>query len=147
MTVDRFDGEYAWLSNFYPCEVILEDDGHHYPTVEHAYQAAKTLDPDERARIRECARPGEAKKLGRYVTMRLRWDDVKVPVMRNLLMQKFSRPDLRHKLLGTGYRNLVEGNTWGDTFWGVCRGKGCNMLGRLLMQTRQMFKEDDEVPF
>ncbi len=50
---------------------------------------------------------------------------------------KFTRHfDLREKLLATGDRKLVEGNTWGDTFWGVCRGNGKNHLGKILMKIR-----------
>ena len=40
-------------------------------------------------------------------------------------------------LLATGKATLVEGNSWGDTFWGVCRGKGKNMLGKILMRVRK----------
>jgi len=58
--------------------------------------------------------------------------------METLLREKFSKdPELRAKLLNTGTSKLVEGNTWGDRFWGVCRGQGENNLGRLLMKVRE----------
>lgn len=131
----EFQGEHRWLSNFWPAPVLM--DGTSYPSVEHAYQAAKTLDFAERRRIRECATPGEAKRAGRRVTVRSDWERAKVPIMRDLLRAKFVHSDLRRCLLATGTEQLVEGNRWGDTFWGVCRDVGQNWLGRLLMEIRE----------
>lgn len=56
--------------------------------------------------------------------------------MRDLLDLKFADPALAALLLATGDADLVEGNDWGDRFWGVCDGAGANMLGRLLMELR-----------
>jgi N-glycosidase YbiA len=133
-TIDRFRGEYAFLSNFYTCKVDFEDD--EYRSAEHAYQAAKTLDPTERAAIRSAAAPGLAKVLGRKLILRSGWDDMRISVMRTILLSKFSDPELRNKLQATGNATLVECNHWDDTFWGVCRGKGQNYLGWLLMEVR-----------
>lgn len=133
--IEKFSGANRFLSNFWPCEVEL--DAEVYRTVEHAYQAAKTLDLQARAYIRQQPTPGRAKKLGREVEQRPNWEDMKVAVMRMLLRQKFQDPVLRAKLLGTGDCGLMEGNNWGDRFWGVCRGKGENWLGVLLMQVRE----------
>lgn len=130
----EFKGKYRFLSNFWPAEVRL--DGVVYPTVEHAYQAAKTRRPEWREKIRQCATPGQAKRMGSKVPIRPEWDAVKVAVMKDLLEQKFSRLDLYHSLLATGYEELVEQNTWGDRFWGVCNGTGQNRLGLLLMEIR-----------
>src|SRR3954468_6821071 len=47
--IDSFQGEYRFLSNFWPAGVEFE--GITYPTAEHAYQAAKTLDVALRKRI------------------------------------------------------------------------------------------------
>jgi ribA/ribD-fused uncharacterized protein len=131
----EFRGEYRWLSNFWPAAVVL--DGIEYPTVEHAYQAAKTLDRAARECLRSEPRPGQVKRLGRGLLQREDWAQVKLEVMANLLRQKFEHAELRNRLLATGTRQLVEGNTWGDTFWGVCRGEGQNWLGRLLMEIRE----------
>lgn len=137
--IDRFDGEYAFLSNFYESSALY--DGVMYPTAEHAYQAAKTLYPDEQERIRNARTPGQAKRLGRQVTMRPDWDEVKVAVMRVVLVTKFQHnAEIRQKLIDTGDSYLEEGNWWGDTFWGVCKGKGQNKLGLLLMQLRSLYK-------
>ena len=78
-----------------------------------------------------------AKRSGRNATMRPGWDAIKIDVMRKLLRLKFSPGSpLAIQLISTGTSKLVEGNTWGDRFWGVCGGTGENHLGRLLMETR-----------
>ena len=55
---------------------------------------------------------------------------------------KFKNPELRSLLLATGNEELVEGNWWRDTYWGVCEGVGQNKLGKLLMQVREEVKND-----
>lgn len=133
-TIDSFSGRYRFLSNFFPCEIFY--CGKSYPTVEHAFQAAKTLDESAREHIRLQSTPGRAKQLGRMCVLRTDWESVKKDVMLNLLRFKFGRPDLRALLKSTGDFYLVEGNNWGDYFWGVCNGSGENWLGKLLMQVR-----------
>ncbi len=115
-TIDKFRGEYKFLSNFWVHNVYLE--GRVYPSVEHAYQAAKTLHSEERSVIAQCASPSKAKKLGRQVTLRPDWEVVKLSIMHNLVRCKFQSEGLAGKLLATGEDVLVEGNWWGDTFWG-----------------------------
>lgn len=129
-TIDRFSGSYRFLSNFYPSPVYL--DTLVYSSVEHAYQAAKTQDLDERLAILDAATPGIAKSLGRRVTLRSDWEQIKEKVMLDLLRQKFKAWHLEQQLLATKDAHLVEGNTWGDTYWGVCGGLGKNRLGVLL---------------
>lgn len=134
-----FSGKYRFMSNFSASEVEL--DGLKYPTVEHAYQAAKTADPTERRRIREADSPSKAKKLGQQVKLRADWEEVKLQIMEDLLIQKFSDPALKQKLLDTGDGYLEETNTWGDKFWGVCKGNGKNHLGKILMKIRKTLGE------
>lgn len=134
-----FRGELAFCSNFYPEPVCFEDVT--YPTAEHAYVAAKTLDQNQRARVRLCRTAAEAKQLGRRLSVRLDWGVIKVNVMRTVLRSKFSNPKLLSMLRATGSIELVETNRWHDTFWGCCtcnkhRGVGENNLGRLLMEIR-----------
>lgn len=130
-----FADEFRFLSNFHPSTVTF--DGETYSTVEHAYQAAKTLDLEERAHIRNLATPGKAKRAGREITMRADWDDIRVNVMRQLLEQKFALgSQCAHMLCLTEDHHIEETNTWGDTFWGVCRGEGLNVLGEMLMEIR-----------
>lgn len=137
-SITEFQGPNRWLSNFWPAQVVFA--GISYPTVEHAYQAAKSDVQSEREAICLAKTPGDAKRLGKRVTMRKDWNAVKLDVMLDLLRQKFAIPTLRAKLLATGDLMLVEGNPWGDYFWGVCRGKGENHLGRLLMGVRSEIK-------
>ena len=143
--IDDFRGAYHFLSNFASAQVVL--DGVTYPTLEHAYQAAKTLEPEGREQIRAASTPDLARKMGRKLAMRPDWPEVKVEVMRDLVRQKFEgRPDLHDLLLATGEAELVEGNTWHDNFWGDCRCSRCaattglNWLGRLLMEMRERFR-------
>lgn len=140
MKIDRFSGQYRFLSNFYPCAVQYE--GEWYPTVEHAYQAAK-FPPEQRGEFLNLAtmRPGEAKRRGRG-RGGSDWYNKSLSVMRNLLREKFKEPKLRKLLLETGDAELIEGNNWHDCFYGVCDctrcgGKGSNHLGKGLMQVRE----------
>jgi ribA/ribD-fused uncharacterized protein len=134
-SITEFRGKWRFLSNFYPSLVNL--DGWWYQTVEHAYQAAKTTKIEDRVPIYNVGSPAGAKSLGQKLSLRPDWENVKTDVMLLLLRQKFSHYSLRELLLSTGNAELVEGNTWGDTFWGVCNGKGSNFLGKLLMQVRE----------
>jgi len=125
------------LSNFEPVQVEL--DGVIYPTVEHAYQAAKTFNSEERDFVLSQGTPGRAKRASRKITISPDWDSRKLGVMEDLLFQKFLfHEELGQKLLETGNIKLEEGNTWGDTFWGVdySTGVGQNNLGKLLMKVR-----------
>lgn len=138
--ISGFHGEYRWLSNFWPTQIMYE--GIIYPSVEHAYQAVKTLDSDVRKYIATLT-AGQAKKYGRVLGIREDWEDIKVDVMYDLLLLKFTtNPYLKDKLTATGTATLIEDNTWGDTYWGMCNGKGSNMLGRLLMKVRSMLVEE-----
>ena len=138
--ISDFDKEWAFLSNFYQSEIEFEDIT--YPTNEHFFQAMKTLDIDERRAIANCRTPSQAKRMGRRVALRPDWEDVKESVMLEGLYLKFADEQLADWLLETGDEELVEGNTWLDTTWGVCNGVGENKLGKLLMRVRQMIKEE-----
>lgn len=147
--IAEFRGRFRFLSNFWLAEVWFE--GVCYPSLEHAFQAAKTLDPGEREWIRQASSPKQAKRRGgrcgeggRRITLRRDWEAVKVEVMRELIAIKFAAgSELARRLLATGERELVEGNWWGDRFWGVCDGRGENWLGRLLMERRAALRLDD----
>ena len=137
--IKAFSGAFEFLNNFHPSRI--EWEGVEYTSVEHAFQATKTLDPLQKASIKECPTPGEARRAGRALKLRPDWESIRVDVMCRLLREKFSDPILKQKLLATGQAELIEGNWWGDRFWGVCDGKGRNMLGKLLMQIREELRE------
>lgn len=138
--IERFAGDYAFLSNFHPAIVFF--DGHMYPTVENAFQAAKCLHEEDRAQFAVLA-PGQAKRLGRKIEMRPDWNNVRLGVMRDLVLQKFrNHAELQEKLLATDDATLVKGNQWHDTFWGVCNGVGQNNLGQILINVRGILRDE-----
>lgn len=129
-----FFGKYRFLSNFHPADVWFE--GLLYPSAEHAYQAAKCIDREFRATIRDLT-TGEAKRVGKNLHLRRDWEAVKDHVMRGVVFEKFLRNfELREMLVETGDRKLTEANYWGDRIWGVYNGGGENRLGRILEKTR-----------
>lgn len=134
----RFKGEYWFLSNFYP--VDIEMDGVTYKTAEAAFQAQKCINPEERMLIASTDSGRKAKLLGRKVSIRNDWEDVKVDVMREVIDRKFDRPELAAMLVAVG-GEIVEDNHWNDTFWGRCNGRGENWLGVLLMEKRDSLLE------
>lgn len=144
--IDNFRGEYRFLSNFeidVPNNYAIMLDGEPYKCVEAAYQAAKTFDKDERKQIQATNTPGKAKRLGQEVKLRKDWENIKLQVMYDCLIQKFSYPYFKDLLLGTYPKLLVEGNTWNDTFYGICNGVGQNNLGKLLMAIREKFRNEN----
>jgi N-glycosidase YbiA len=134
--IKHFAGDYDFLSNFYYLPTGL--------TLEHYYQASKTPDYKEAQWVLDSPSPATAKHRGKQVRLRSDWEDIKVDVMRNLLRRKFHLSELKEKLLATGYEELVEGNWWGDRFWGKCKGVGDNWLGILLMQVRNELREESK---
>lgn len=140
--IDSFTGKYYFLSNFYPCEILWEDKV--WRTSEHIFQAMKTRDTFMQESIRKAPTPGKAKRFGREVKISPDWNDVRADYMYRIVLQKFKQhPDLRKKLLATGDEVLVEGNHWGDTFWGVYNGEGENRLGKILMRVREEIRANN----
>lgn len=144
--IDEFKGPYWALSNFsrYACWM----GGDKYPTVEHGFQAAKTLDRVKRKEIRLATGPAIAKRMGRNVELRAGWNMVRTTLMLQLLTTKFHTTSAGEVLLGTGDAPLVEGNTWHDQFWGDCRcgrpsceAPGRNVLGRSLEIVREQLRD------
>lgn len=137
--ISRFKGDVFFLSNFYRAEVRMA--GLTFPTSEHAFQALKTDDLDQRAWVAAAPTPSIAKKRGRQITLVSDWEQVKVQVMAEVLREKFRDPKLTDRLIATHPKQLVEGNDWHDQFWGNCWCEHCdapgqNMLGKLLMALR-----------
>lgn len=130
-----FRGYYFFLSNFSPTPE-MKFLSLPCPTLEHAYQASKALTEEDQLWVLSSSSPGVAKRRGRSIPLWPGWEELKIPLMRKLLTEKFSSSSLRERLLETSPRELVEGNSWGDTFWGVSNGKGENHLGKLLMELR-----------
>lgn len=139
--IDSFRHEFGFLSNFHEASIWI--DGERYRTVEHAYQAAKAHNEEVRCLIRNARTPGIAKKLGYSCKLPSDWDVKKIDIMRGFVREKFQNPLLRAMLLATEDALLVEGNTWNDTTWGVCRGEGQNWLGKILMEIREECRKEE----
>jgi ribA/ribD-fused uncharacterized protein len=138
--IDKFDGEFAFLSNFY--ESPVSDGFTTFPTVEHYFQAAKAVWVKDYDDIQHAKTPGEAKRIGRKIAIRGDWESIKLDVMETAVREKFQIPELREKLLATGDAELIEGNWWHDNVWGNCSCDKCrdkegqNWLGKILMGIR-----------
>ena len=138
--INDFSGENYFLSNFSESKITYE--GIEYPTVEHAFQAAKSLDKEERRYVASAEHPGIAKRIGRRIKLRPDWEDVKEQVMLDCVRAKFQIPELKEKLINTAPCELIEGNTWHDNCWGDCQCETCqeiegkNLLGKILMKVR-----------
>lgn len=131
--INCFRGEYAFLSNFYECPIAY--NGHTYRNNEAAFQAQK--DPSRSGEF-VSLNPTMAKRLGKRVRQRRDWEWTKMGIMKEIVRLKFiQHPDLKEKLLATGDRLLIETNAWNGTYWGVCKGRGQNYLGKILMKIRE----------
>lgn len=130
-----------FLSNFYPSTVSFENEL--YPTVEHAYQASKSLNVETRSIIKKAKTPYEAKKLGKSLILREDWDEIKIEIMRILINEKFKNPFLRYMLSLTNGYTLINENKWNDRFWGVTNGIGQNWLGKILEEVRSQIIVED----
>lgn len=150
--IASFEGKYRFLSNFYPW-VIVDEDGITWPSTEHYYQAAKTDDLLWKLKIinapmykKDCIEGQRSvKSLGKSCPMRSNWDDIRLEVMDKALRMKFKADNEMGRMLAeTGNAELIEGNTWGDVFFGVCNGRGENNLGKLLMALRSEIQKEIE---
>lgn len=135
--INRFRGEYAFLSNFYESPITY--NGITFGSSEAAFQAQKCFYEADRELFRNL-NPSEAKKLGRKIHIIPDWEYRKDMIMYRIVLTKFaSNDELRKKLIATGKQDLIEGNTWGDTYWGWDENKreGKNRLGEILKKVRE----------
>jgi ribA/ribD-fused uncharacterized protein len=153
--INSFTGRWRFLSNFYP--VTIEHQGIKYPSVEHYYVAMKIKNDQQidgryityidcREMIAKMPDPSKVKQFGKILKLRKDWDDVKLDVMLWGIREKFKNEDLRQLLAETGDEELVEGNWWGDKFWGVSNGEGENHLGKILMKVREELRQVNKRP-
>lgn len=135
--IKEFQGDYRWLSNF--ATVQIEYQGITYPSVEHAFVAAKSLDTEWRLKCSNPnAHPAEIKELGKTVKLRSDWNDIDEDVMYELLDLKFNKEPFKTKLLETKNEYIQEGNWWSGKRWGFClkTNEGENLLGEIIMKIR-----------
>ena len=139
--INKFRGEYNFLSNFYISPVKF--NGITFFNSEAAYQSAKCKDKDQMIQFRGLSGK-EAKYMGRKVEIRADWDKIKFQLMSDIVKDKFKRNAyLRKKLKDTGNEVIQETNYWHDNIWGVCECRKCkdilgeNNLGKILMEIRE----------
>jgi ribA/ribD-fused uncharacterized protein len=154
LVVPKFEGDYRFLSNFYPSPITIEPKSVSkitFPTGEHMFQALKYKamaenDQDAHvlyvASVNRSADPNHAKKMGRKVKIDVaKWESIRIEMMRQVVWEKFKQnQNLVPGLLDTDSAMLVEGNTWGDEFWGRVDGRGYNLLGSILMEVRGFYR-------
>lgn len=135
--------EYGCFSNFAAFPIQLKKK--RWPTSEHYFQAQKfagTTDEDE---VRKAKSPMIAARMGRSRKRPLRrdWESVKVGIMREAVLAKFTQhKDLQEILLATGDAEIIE-HTSKDAYWGDGGdGSGKNMLGKILMETRETIRRE-----
>lgn len=161
--IDCFDGQYAFLSNFFATKVYY--NGIIYPHSEGAFQAAKSLDEHVRKEFALMMKtPGQAKRAGKgrpfkasngetlKIELRPDWEEVKDSIMYDIVRAKFTQNQaLKQALLMTVDAELVEGNYWHDNYWGVCSCERCanktgrNQLGKTLMKIRAELKAEEDI--
>ena len=135
--IKGFFYEFRWLSNFHPTPVLFE--GEMYPSSENAYQAAKCANLSDKVQFLTC-NPAQAKKFSKTILVKEGWHSMKYDAMAAIVFDKFYRnPDIRQGLIELRQKYLEETNHWGDVYWGVCKGKGENKLGKILMGVRAIW--------
>jgi len=146
-SITEFQGVHEFLSNEFGTPVGLE--GGVYPSVAHAFQAARTSDKDLRRQIAQVDLT-QAYSLSEAIDNPADWTRTRVKVMERLIRDKFMRSkELQRRLLDTGSRAII--NTYEDAsqpsnlFWGVVQSKGQNQVGVILMQLRKDLEAGREV--
>lgn len=136
--IQGFFGAFRFLSNFYPCAEGVGMGELIFPSVEHAYQAAKW--PEHQRNQFIDVTSAQSKKLGKLAPKfnAKKWNKVKYDLMYELNWSKYSNNKvLQQKLLLTEDCLLEERNSWGDVWWGTdINGNGENNLGKILMRIR-----------
>ena len=133
------DDPFYEFTNFHWAPIQLDQKV--WYTIEHYFQAQKFIGTPHLDMIPTLSSAREAFEYSRKPTVsrwcRKDWEHVKIKVMLKALLAKFTQHgDLRHLLLRTGNRKLIE-HSQHDSFWGDGGdGKGENHLGKLLMDIR-----------
>lgn len=116
--IDSFQDEYEFLSNYYKCSI--KGGGKTYASASHYYNS-----------LREVSNWDS-----------LRWDGMKMGVMKSIISRKFwPGTALAQSLLGTDSKLLIYGNRE-DQYWGMTWNDnnrawfGNNYLGMLLVTRR-----------
>ena len=136
--INQFRGDFYFLSNMYECDI--EFNKNKFKSIEHAYIYHK-YDNIEIKKLALSDIDGKVLKIESKRFKKVKgWDDIKLKLMYELLKVKFNKTPFKEMLISTNDCNIVEGNSWNDTFWGVditqTPNIGENHLGRLIMKVR-----------
>jgi len=135
-----FKGKYAFLSNMSLFPYPIEIDGLMWNNSECYYQAQKTTDK-ELIRSASEMNPYECKKVSKSWELRKEYNnEFRLKVMRKIIDIKFNIPYFRDQLLKVDVP-IIEENSWGDTFFGMCNGKGSNHLGKIIEDKKRELEE------
>lgn len=132
---------YGYFSNYYMLPITI--NGVEYASVEHYYQSRKTQSIPYSEKIRTASTADEAKTLGNSPDCPIRkdWNSYRNLAMTEGLIAKFTQHEDLQKLLLATEDSLLAENSSHDYYWGIgADGTGKNMLGRLLMTTRDSLK-------
>lgn len=156
-TITNFAGEQnQFLANIYPERTIFTYDGIEYRNFETAYQSQKMQKIETRRYVARM-HPLDAKAYVSTHLVRSDWEKafaeederpselctcLKDKVMYELLLIKFSNPDLKAQLLATGDAVINKENNQGEVYWGTCRGVGQGKIGKMLMEIRSRLSAD-----
>ena len=135
-TIDKFKGDYDFLSNRFACPFVWQ--GLRYGNAEAAFQSSKCVDERERKVFCNCS-ADKATLKGRAIVPPADWERERLGIMESVVAAKFEQnPILMKRLMETGNRLLINGNSKGETFWGVdlYSWRGENRLGKILMTIR-----------
>lgn len=145
-SINCFRGEGYFLSNF--SDSFITMDGILYKNAESAFQSYKCVNRSQRQKFASLT-PNDAKTLGRKVKLRKDWENIKDEIMTGVIEAKFKQNlSIRMKLIKTGNKTLIEGNTWHDNYWGNCHCDKCksiegkNVLGKILMKVRDNYAKN-----
>ena len=143
--IKEFKNQYFFLSNFYECPIYYNKLV--FCNAEAAFQAQKVIDEKEQYKFINL-NASQARKLGKTIVLRKDWEEVKDNIMYEIVKRKFTvNKELKQKLIDTKDEELVEGNWWHDTYWGVDSktGIGKNKLGKILMKVREEVKSSNAI--
>lgn len=136
-----YERRYYPFSNF--SSFAVEWRGRVWMTSEHAYQAAKFFDEEVIQLVFEARSAHDAKIVAHQHKDRVRpdWNEVKVPIMKEICRAKLSQHAFIEKRLRETTGRVIVEDSPRDSFWGWGPDRnGLNHLGKIYMELR------DELP-
>lgn len=135
-------GQWGWMSNFSNHPITVDDK--RFATTEHYYQAMKATNDEDFEKVRTAKTPKEAKDIANKIALRPDWEEVKYDIIKEALRLKIQSYDfMRHMLIESGDKELVEDSPY-DYIWGLGKdGTGQNLLGKAWMEIRTEVQSEE----